>query len=169
MTEPTTQETMDTPPQGFPQNPPKARRRRRTKEEMQAQGLSTPSSSASSSGKLEKQLDQLAASLNSLFGMIVVSLQFANEVDAKIVANNSEEVVNSIINLARVDERARKVLLSFGTSSAYMAVFGSVVTMLLPILANHGFAPRLFAMPYELSVQMDKEEYAAGNFTNGNN
>src|SRR6266511_48774 len=129
---------------------PKARRKRRTKEEIAAQA-SGIGGTASVRGKLGRELDEIRTALGSLFTIIGTALGFYNRADGLIFIEKSPDVIDALIGISRTNDKVREMLLQFATVSGYGALVSAVVMMAIPIAANHDLLPRVVLFTAGLS------------------
>jgi hypothetical protein len=70
-----------------------------------------------------------------------------NQVDGAIISAGSKDLIDAIIELCRVDKSVRLYLSALATQSVYAGVIMAALAIIVPILANHGLIPPLFAPP----------------------
>lgn len=98
-------------------------------------------------GKDDEALALIAGSLTLALEGVSGLVSVVNPIDGMCIKVGSDRLVSSIVALAKQDKNVRLYLLKLATQSAYMNVIGSVMVIIIPILANHNLLPPIFAAP----------------------
>lgn len=120
-------------------------------------------------GKLAKEIDVIRNALVGLTTVIGTGLAFYNQTDGQIYFEKINAVIDSIIDIARQNDKVRETLLRFATVSSYGQLVAAMSMLIVPILANHGVIPPIFAMSAGLSDEtMSAILFPKGPKLNGN-
>lgn len=98
----------------------------------------------------DEALETIRGALTLALSGVGATVMAVNMVDGMAIAQGTPKLVDSIIMLAKQDKAVRLYLLRIATQSAYLNVIGSVVAILIPIMANHKLLPPIFAAPFAL-------------------
>lgn len=129
--------------------PPKRKRGRPRKNDAEGAGNfaenfgSTPknrNSTASDLKTIEQQLQQMV-------GLIAMGVTFVDTFDGIIIADRGPAVISALMNIARTNAQLRAILLQMAVGGQYGALIAAIASLVLPIIARHGYMPMAFAGP----------------------
>lgn len=110
---------------------------------------------SSSGTKSRGRSKNLTPKLEDFFTSIGTVVYAVNATDGAAILQGTPNLAKSLNELAKEDERVRRVLERMLTGSAYGAVFMSTAAILLPILDNHGMLP--VRLPKQMMPDVPKE------------
>lgn len=158
MTEPTmTEPTMTTPPSL--ETDQKPRRRRRTREEIEADQMNGPQSGTSGSrsgGKIARELGIIKKTFDSIFVGTGTLLSAVDQFDGAVLMYGGPNVSEAIVTTAENDAKFREYMLNFCQATGYTQLVTAVMGLVLPMLAHHGLGPmQMIYMAPERAVDIE--------------
>jgi hypothetical protein len=130
-------------------------------------GDQAPRTGSSASGKLNKDLDLIKKTFDGLFVAGGSMLGMLEPFDGAVLIHGGPQLSDAIVETARANARFREAMVNFCTASAYTVLVSAFASLALPILAHHGFAPRMFVMmapeaAVDVHMEMERRSYPLG-------
>lgn len=96
---------------------------------------------------------QLKTALEDFFGGIAVAVMFTGDDHcANIIATQAEPLAEAWAELAKKNERVRRVIEMMLQGSAWGQVITVTAATVIPIAAHHGIYPKGFPMPFSFGI-----------------
>lgn len=104
------------------------------------------SSKSESTGKSWARAVEVESLLTSYVDGIGLAVSFLDEFDGKVIRTKAPAVVHELVELAKSDKTLQKYLLWMATPGRYAPLTMAVMSVAIPIMANHDLLPK-FSIP----------------------
>lgn len=91
--------------------------------------------------KAEREADEIAAKFRQSLAMLALFVSMADPVDGKAILAGSDGLAKATGTILEKNDKVRILLSSSSTGGGYVALFGYLLIILVPILAHHGLIP----------------------------